>query len=75
MDASGDPPQFGERPLGQSLRLRRAGGGVRVTGFLRRRAQHPQKERETDEALLCAVVQVALELLPLCVRRLDDARP
>src|SRR4051794_31840260 len=40
---------------------------------LQLRARQPQGQRERDEALLCAVVQVTLELAPLFVARLDDA--
>src|SRR3712207_7719953 len=35
----------------------------------------PQRERERDEALLRAVVQVALDAPPLGVAGLDDAHP
>ena len=37
-------------------------------------AQQPQRERKPDEALLGAVVEVALEPLPFRVSGLDDAR-
>ena len=37
--------------------------------------REPERERERDEALLRAVVQVALEAHPRVVGRLDDARP
>ena len=39
------------------------------------RAQQSQREREHDEPLLGAVVEVALEPPPLGVAGLDDARP
>ena len=37
------------------------------------RLRHSERERERDEPLLRAVVEVALEPAPLCVARLDDA--
>ncbi len=36
--------------------------------------EHAQLEGERDEPLLRAVVEIALEKLPLTLRRLDDAR-
>src|SRR5581483_9824725 len=42
---------------------------------LQLRTHEPQPERERDEALLRAVVEVPLEAAALCVARLDDAPP
>ena len=64
-------PQVVHRSPQLSVRAGRA--CVRVFGVGREpRAQEPQREREPDEALLCAVVEVALEPAALGVACLDD---
>ena len=52
--------------------LQQLPGGLRVA--LEPRGHHAQLERDRDEALLRAVVQVALEPLPLGVADLDEPR-
>ena len=44
-------------------------------GGLEARSQQPERERQRDEPLLGAVVEVALEPAPFLVGRLDDPRP
>ena len=74
MDAAGQLAQLGES-LGEIL----LGGGQRLPRgrrvALELRADHAQAERDRDEPLLSAVVQVALEPPALGVADLDDARP
>ena len=55
-------------------RLRRAARRPPSGSVVQRRARQPQVQRERDEPLLGAVVEVALEPAPLVVAGLDDAR-
>ena len=68
MDAAGELAQLGQRgrqPRGELVDLR----------VLQPRLEHPQVQRERDELLLRAVVQVALDPPPRRVARLDDPQP
>ena len=72
VDAARQLPELLER-VGQLVargrrELLRLGGIAPDVG-----AEHPQLERERDEPLLGAVVQVALEPAPLGVAGRDDA--
>jgi hypothetical protein len=72
MDAAGEVAQLLE---GQPRLLPRAAhelGGLRIT-LLSALLGHAQGESEGDQALLGAVVQVALDAPPFGVRGLDDA--
>jgi hypothetical protein len=73
VDAARELAQVVE-PLGELL----LGRGQQLAGLLRvlleRGADHPQVDRDRDEPLLRAVVQVALQPTALCVAGLDDAR-
>ena len=72
MDAAGELAQLGQRarqPLGELVDLRL---GVLV---LHARLEHPQLQRERDELLLRAVVQVALDPPARRVARLHDPQP
>ena len=72
MDAAGELAQLAERDrelLGQPVDERL---GV---GVAHARLQEPQVEREADELLLGAVVEVALEAPARGVGRLHDAHP
>ena len=46
-----------------------------ICRVLQARLEHPQVERERDELLLRAVVEVALDPPPRRVARLDDPQP
>jgi hypothetical protein len=69
MDARGEVAQVvdGQSQLG--LRRVHPGGECRVRVGAKATARKTQRERQTDEPLLGAVMEVALELLALAVRR------
>ena len=70
MQSVGQLPEVLDRRL--DLRLRLVHLGVVFSG---RGPQQAQAQQQADEALLGAVVEVALEPAPLAVSRLDDAHP
>jgi hypothetical protein len=73
VDAAGQLAQLGgglRELLAEAVEER--AGRLRVLG--QPRAGHAHVERERDEPLLRAVVQVALDLAPRVVGGLDDAR-
>ena len=74
MDAPRQIAKLGER-LRQLLLCGReqAGSGLGVVAHSRLREM--EGDRERDQPLLCAVVEVALDSLASSVRRLDDPHP
>ena len=68
IDAAGDVPQLGQRRRHLLLRPPQPMPGRVVAG---RVAEQAQLQRQRDQALLGAVVQVALQPLPLLPARLD----
>ena len=72
MDAARELPQLGQRDRELLADLVDGAGQPAVT---QPRLEHPQVQRERDELLLRAVVQVALDPPPRVVRRLDDPQP
>ena len=74
MQAARDLAQLGER-RGQLLADARDRGVRRRRVLVDQAVGDPQPDRERDEPLLRAVVEVALEPLPLGVAGGDDARP
>jgi hypothetical protein len=73
MDAAGQLAQLLERLLELGARSVELAGDVRIA--LHPRAQQAQAERERDQSLLSAVVQIALEATTRRVARLDDPGP
>ena len=77
MDAAGQLAQLLDRDL--ELGRRRVGRGdrfvVRSVGRPEAGSEQSQRERQRDEPLLRAVVQVAFQSSPLRVRRFDDPGP
>ena len=73
MDAAGELAQLGERL--RELRARLLEQLDRPRGPTRTRAGERERERQRDEPLLRAVVEVALEPPPLDVGGLDEPEP
>ena len=73
MDAVRQLAQLGDRPAQLGLGLVQARRELRILVGPELRPQEAKREREPDEALLRAVVEVALEPAALGVTRLDDA--
>ena len=73
MDAAGELAQLADRRVEVVRRgVEQLAGRLRVA--LQARARGPQRDRERDELLLRAVVQVALDPAPRGVRALHDPR-
>ena len=77
MDAAGELAQLPDRDLDlcRGLVRRRDRLGVRAAFPAEPGPQQAQRQRQRDEALLGAVVEVALQPAPLGVGRLEDPRP
>ena len=76
MDASRELAQLLERDLELDRRFIGRGDGfvIRPTDRTEVRPEQPEGERQRDEPLLGAIVQVAFEPTPFGVRRLHDPR-
>src|SRR6266851_5428079 len=72
MYATGDLPQVIDHPHESRGNIRGPGTDIAVFWGCRRRTQ---PERQRDEALLRAVVQVSLDPPPGLIRGCDDPRP
>ena len=63
-DAVREFPQFFDRGAQVRIRGRQPFDGLRVRVRRELRAQEPERKREADQTLLCAIVQVVFQALP-----------